>query len=102
MSSNRHKTTICNVCGKVMCNYNLKRHLRRKHANDYKLLQHGNIQHNANVEDEIRTETCGVPEMNELLVSDDRKLESGLERDNEVYKKNVTVLSIFLYLHAPK
>ena len=49
----------------------------------------GNTQGNANVEDEIRTDTCEVEELNESLVSDDVKLESELERDNEVYKKNV-------------
>ena len=83
-----------------MWNHNLKRHLSSKHANDYKVLQHGNTQHNANIEDEIRTETCKVEMLNELPVSDDAKLEFELQQDNEVYKKNVEIgekISIILH-----
>ena len=32
MSSNRHKTTMCNICGKVMWNHNLKKHKSKKHS----------------------------------------------------------------------
>ena len=32
MSNNRHKTIMCHVCGKVMRDDNLKRHLELKHG----------------------------------------------------------------------
>ena len=97
MSSNRHKTTMCNVCGKVMWNHNLKRHLSSKHANDYNVLQHGNTQRNANIEDEIQTKTCKVEMLNELPVSDDAKLYSSSNVTMKCTRRMLTLENRFLF-----
>ena len=40
MSSNRHKNLMCNVCGKVMRDDHLKRHMNSKHSNVSSSLHH--------------------------------------------------------------
>ena len=43
MSSNRHKTTMCNLCGKVMRGDNLKKHKIKKHSNSDTSLHHAEV-----------------------------------------------------------
>ena len=81
MSSNRNKNTMCNVCGKVMRDDLLKRHMNSKHNNV------SSTQHN----DEVKAEDSEVEESGNLLVSCGAKLKFELQRDNEVYQKNVKI-----------
>ena len=81
MSSNRHKNTMCNICGKVMRDDLLKRHMNSKHNNV------SSTQHN----DEVKAEDSEIEESGNLLVSCGAKLKFELQRDNEVYQKNVKI-----------
>ena len=91
MSSNRHKTTMCNVCRKVMRDDNLKKHKSKKHSNLDASLHHGEVrqpiadlvidnQHN----DEVKAKDNEIKESGNLLVSCGAKLKFELQRDNEV------------------
>ena len=48
------------------------------------------LQHK-DIKNETQADDSEVPEINELLVRDDVKLEFELEQDNQVYKKNVEI-----------
>ena len=41
MSTNRNKTTMCNICGKVTRDDYLKRHMSAKHGDASEIVQHG-------------------------------------------------------------
>ena len=89
----------------------LKRHMNSKHNNvsstqdrGEELSQNVNIivngQYKADDENETETETFKVEESGNLLVSCSAKLEFELQRDNEVYKKNVEIgerISVILH-----
>ena len=72
---------MCNVCGKVMRDDLLKRHMNSKHNNV------SSTQHN----DEVKAEDSEIEESGNLLVSCGAKLKFELQRDNEVYQKNVDI-----------
>ena len=89
----------------------LKRHMNSKHNNvsstqqcGEELSQNVNImvdgQYKVDNENETKTETFKVEESGNLLVSFSAKLEFELQRDNEIYKKNVEIdeqISVILH-----
>ena len=100
MSNNRHKNLMCNICGKVMRDDHLKRHMNSKHGNVSGTLHHGEEhpqymnfmvdgQYKSHDENESQVEHCKNEETCDLPVSCDAKLKFKLYRDNEVYQKNV-------------
>ena len=59
MSSNRHKTVMCSVCGKVMRSDTLQRHMSTKHGNSESVAQRGDghqSQRQATFETDARAE----------------------------------------------
>ena len=90
MSSNRHKTTMCNICGKVMWNHNLKKHKSKKHSNFDTSLHNGEVRPIADLvidnqyNDEVKVEDSEIEELNYTPLTHDAKLEFELQRDNEV------------------
>ena len=71
MSSNRNKTTMCGVCGKVMRDDTIKRHMSTKHGNVESDAQRGEApqpQRQVTFETDARVEDA----------SHDRPLEEGL------------------------
>ena len=85
MSSNRNKNLMCNICGKVMRDDHLKRHMSSKHNNVSSTQHHGeeplhyvNImvdgQYKAHDENESQAEHCKDEETGDLVVSCGAKL----------------------------
>ena len=101
MSSNRHKTTMCNAYGKVLRDENLKKHKIKKHSNFGEVRQPItdlviDNQHN----DEVKAEDSEVEEFDYTPLTHHAILEFELQRDNEVYQRNVEIggqISIILH-----
>ena len=98
MSSNQNKTTMCNICRKVMRDNNLKLHMNSKHnklSNTMQYREKGQLHSNVLVEfqhnNEPLGEGCKVQELDDLEVTYTEDIEFELQRDNEVYQKNVDI-----------
>ena len=98
MSSNRNKNTMCNVCVKVMCDDLLKRHMNSKHSNIGSTQHHWGVRQpiadlviDNQYNDEVKVEDSEIEELSYTPLTHDAKLEIELQRDNEVYKKNVEI-----------
>ena len=98
MSSNRNKTAMCNICGKVMRDDNLKKRKSKKHSNVDTSLHHGEVRQpmtdlviDNQYNDEVKVEDSEIEAINYTPLTHDAKLEFELQRDNEVYKKNVEI-----------
>ena len=111
MSSNRHKTTMCNICGKITRDDHLKRHMDSKHPSVEKVVQKDeknqlqvkrdvktlDVQNNdmssvLGNDDEVPSQTaCEEQSGGPLVCGDDAKLEFEVQRDYEAYKVNVEI-----------
>ena len=111
MSTNRHKTTMCIICGKVTRDDYLKRHMNLKHPSAEKVVQEDeenqlqlkrdvktvDVQHNgmlslSGYDDEVPSQTACEEQSGEPLVSGvDAKLKFEVQRDYEAYKVNVEI-----------
>ena len=95
MSGNYNKTAMCNICGKVMRDDNLKRHIRSRNGEINGIIssidnQCGQLKQNG--EDFVNDgEGFKVEVADELLETCDVNLKLELHRDNEVYQKNVEI-----------
>ena len=70
MSSNRNKTAMCNICGKVMRDDNLKKHKSKKHSNFDTSLHHGEVRQpmtdlviDNQYNDEVKAEDSKIKEL---------------------------------------
>ena len=90
MSYDRNKTTMCNICGKIMRDDNMKKHKSKKHSNLDTSLHHEEVhqpiadlvidnQHN----DDLKAKDSEIEELDYL--THDAKLKIELYHDNEVY-----------------
>ena len=107
---------MCNVCGKVMRDDNLKRHLSLKHGNTKNSVkckeerqqpsnilmgsQHYNkVVHSAS--NKVQVEGSEIDESDDMLLNDGANLKFELQRDEEVYQKNVDIGGqIFILLES--
>ena len=85
---------------------NLKKHKNRKHSNFDTSLHNGEVRPIADLVidnqhgDEVKAEDSEIEELDYTPLHHDAKLEFELQRDNEVYKKNVEIgerISIILH-----
>ena len=79
MSNNYHKTEICGVCGKVMRDDNLKRHMSSKHGNTESVVQRGEGQHQPQRENTFATKAHS---------EDARQYQPFKERPTEAYNQD--------------
>ena len=98
MSKNRNITTMCNVCGKVMRDDHLKRHIDAKHSNVGSDLHHTEIQQQNNnpmITDQhdyrVKEASAKREELDNLPDGNGVNIKLELHRDNEVYQKNVKI-----------
>ena len=91
---------MCNVCGKIMWDNNLKRHIRLKHNNTMLLgdkhQQQENVitenRYDVDDENESHAAESRFEESDDSLVDyDGVNIKLELHRDNEVYQKNVEI-----------
>ena len=91
-----NKSAMCNLCGTVMRDDNLKKHKDKKHRNFDSSLHHGEVhqpvvdlvidnQHN----NEVKTEDSEINKLDYVALIHDANLQFELYRDNEMYQKNV-------------
>ena len=89
-----------------MWNHNLKKHKSKKHSNFDTSLHNGEVRPIADLvidnqyNDEVKVEDSEIEELNYTPLTHDAKLEFELQRDNEVYKKNVEIgeqISVILH-----
>ena len=98
MSRNCNKTAMCNVCGKVMRNDNLKRHVSLMHGNTKNYVQciedrqqPSNLLMDSQHYNKVQVEGSEIKESDDLLLNDGANLKFELQRDDEVYQKNVDI-----------
>ena len=100
MSYNRNKTTMCNICGKIMQDDNMKKHKSKKHSNLNTSLHHGDVrqpiadlvidnQHN----DEMKAEDSEMEELNYTPLTHNAKLEFELQRDKDNYRDQKRIIA---------
>ena len=106
-----NKTAMCNVCGKVMLNDNLIRHVSLMHGNTKNSVwckkerqQPSNLlmdsQHYNTVQVEVMKGN-EIEESDDLLLNDGANLKFELQRDDEMYQKNVDIgEQIFILLES--
>ena len=77
MSRNCNKTAMCNVCGKVMRNDNLKRHVSLMHGNTKNYVQciedrqqPSNLLMNSQHYNKVKVEGSEIDESDDLLLND--------------------------------
>ena len=103
MSSNRHKTTMCNLCGKVMRGDNLKKHKIKKHSNSDTSLHHAEVhqpiadividnQHN----DEVKAKDSEIEELDHTPLHKDTNLK--FNNFALIVKKMMKLINFFLRL----
>ena len=87
---------MCKICGKVMHSDNLKCHMTFKHGNINNTLHHRKcppdfemITNNKRHNNELLVEGFKVKEQDDSLMPCNANLKSVLQRDDEVYQKNV-------------
>ena len=97
MSKNRNMTIMCNICGKVMRDDNLKRHISLKHEEMNKNMLSMNIEHKLQEEAinlKYKADRCETKEP-DLQFEDNENMNERLEVElvlgNEMYKKNVEI-----------
>ena len=96
MSSNQNKTT--NICGKVICDDNLKRHMNSKHNKLSSTMwyrekgqQCRNLLDDSKHNNESIAEGCKVEVLNDSEVSYTANLKLEVQLHDEVYQKNVDI-----------
>ena len=93
-----NKTAMCNVCGKVMRDDNLKRHLSLKHGNTKNSVkckeerqQPSNLLIGSQHYSKVQAEGSEIDKSDDFLLNDGANLKFELQRDDEVYQKNVNI-----------
>ena len=80
MSCNYNKTAMCNLCGKVMRDDNLKKHKNRKHSNFDTSLHNGEVRPIADLvidnqyNDEVKVEDSEIEALNYTPLTHEAKL----------------------------
>ena len=92
------KTAMCDMCGETMRNDNLKRHVSLKHGNTNSSVQcredHQqpiNLLMDSQHYNKVQVEGSEIKESDDLLLNDGANLKFELQRDDEVYQKNVDI-----------
>ena len=102
MLVNRNKTIMCHVCGKVMRDDNLKRHLELKHGgSEFDGRQSQSTCTSSGPLDHTSQDDGEPVEKNEAKTPMDM-LEFELERNYDAYKKNVEIGEVISLIISEK
>ena len=93
-----NKTAMCNVCGKVMRDDNLKHHVSLIHGNTKNSVQckeerqqPSNPLIGSQHYNKVQAEGSEIGDSDDMLLNDSANLKFELQRDDEVYQKNVDI-----------
>ena len=81
------KSTMCNICGKVMRSDHLQRHVKAKHDNEEVESRQSSTEKCANDQEQLSENVVKPYDCMDV----DAKLEVVLQRDRDVYLKNVDI-----------
>ena len=81
------KSTMCNICGKVMRSDHLQRHVKAKHDNEEVELRQSSTEKCANDQEQFSGSVVKSNDCKDV----DAKLEFELQRDRDIYLKNVDI-----------